>query len=154
MENPYLKRKRKISYLNQSKLLLTSIIVSCCSFILFCVVRTIFIRVFVSWVYQLPWILQFMKWNREKKEGNKKGLINKAYLNTNNMLIKYSDVFKNIWKIFGAILKTCINSETEHNVCNKVNGYWMNSENRSISEILRARRKSQWEGRRTYMTST
>jgi len=64
-----------------------------------------------------------MKWNREKKDGNKKGLINKAYLNTNNMLIKYSDVFKNIWKIFGAILKTCINSETEHNVCNKVNGY-------------------------------
>lgn len=83
--------EKHFSYLNQSKLLLTSIIVSCCSFILFCIVRTIFIRIFVSWVNQLPRILQFTRQKREKKrQGEQKETKmpekHKTQLDTNNML--------------------------------------------------------------------
>lgn len=93
--------EKHFSYLNQSKLLFTSIIVSCCSFILFCIVRTIFIRIFVRWVNQLPRVLQFVRQKREQKDrGNKKK--QKCLRNTKHSWTqitcfeKYCSVFMNI----------------------------------------------------------
>lgn len=110
--------EKYFSYLNQSKLLLTSIIVSCCSFIFFCIVRTIFIRIFVSWVHQLPRVLQFTRQEREKKDGGNKKK-QKCLRNTKHSWTqitcfeKYHSIFMNIWRIlFGTMFKPCVNSET------------------------------------------